>query len=307
MSEFQPSDTTETMPTEALPSNGSLPEQISEMKPADTTETIPTEVPPSNGSSPNQITESDPTDSRYSNTSNDNQIAVLSTIDYSTVTNNLDSSHKSESSSSSSSTTNTNNTTTDSSSSSSSTTNTNNTTTDSSNHNTSITNYYFCPIPASLDPATYSSTTNNYHYYTTNNISEPPTTGTNTPNPELITGSTNLARNAIHFRFESREYFSRSGIRRVDQIIGFNPSIGDRLEFSRKIFKGISSMDIEIAANRKQRRSMAKSSADIIYQESSGKLFFNANGEEKGFGKSGGMFAILEGSPLISSSNLTLI
>ena len=229
---------------------------MSEIQPSDTTETIPTEEFVSTGASPDPITGGDPSDSGYSNTSNGNQIAVLSTIDYSTNVNILNSSSS--------------------------------TTTASSNHNSATNNYY-------------------YYYYTTNNTSTPSSTSTNTPNQDPITGSTSLMRSAVDFRFVSSDYFSRNGIRRVDRIFGFNTSSGDMLAISRRVFKGIGSMDFEIAANRKQLRAMAKSDADIIYQESSGQLFFNANGEEKGFGKSGGMFAILEGSPLISSSNLMLI
>lgn len=229
---------------------------MSEIQPSDTTETLPTEELVSTGSSLDPITGSDPTDNGYSNTSNGNQIAVLSTIDYSTNVNILNSSST--------------------------------TTTDASNHNSATNNYY-------------------YYYYTTNNTSAQSNAETSTPNQDPITGSTSLMRSAVHFRFTSGDYFSRSGIRRVDRIFGFNSSSGDMLELSRKVFKGMGSMEFDIAANRQQLRAMAKSGADIIYQEQTGQLFFNANGEEKGFGKSGGLFAILEGSPLISSTNLMLI
>lgn len=243
---------------------------MSEIQPLDTPETIPTEELVSTGTSPDTITGEETADSGYSNTSNGNQIAVLSTIDYSTNVNILNSSS----------------------------------TTDASNRNSSTTNNYYTSA-SSPDPATRLSTTNNYYYYY--NTSTQSSTGTNTSSQDPITGSTSLMRSAVDFRFVSSDYFSRNGIRRVDRIFGFNTSSGDMLAISRRVFKGIGSMDFEIAANRKQLRAMAKSDADIIYQESSGQLFFNANGEDKGFGKSGGMFAILEGSPLISSSNLMLI
>lgn len=225
---------------------------MSEIQPSDTTETIPTEEFVSTGASPDPITGGNPSDSGYSNTSNGNQIAVLSTIDYSTNINILSS----------------------------------RTTTASNNQN---------------------STTNYYYYYAPIYTNGQTGAGANTSNQDPITGSNSLQRSAVHFRFTSSDYFSRRGSRRIDRIFGFNPSSGDMLEISSKAFKGIGSIDFEIAANRKQRRALAKSDADIIYQQSSGELFFNANGEDKGFGKSGGMFAILEGSPLISSSNLMLI
>jgi len=263
---------------------------MSEIQPSETTETSTPEELVSTDTSQDPITGVDPAADGYTNTSNGNQIAVLSTIDYSTNVNILNSSNA-----------------TTSTSQNSYTTNTHYATTDESIHEGSTTNYYYTP-EASPEPTTHTSTTNNYYYYyTTNNTSTPSSTSTNTSNQDPITGSTSLMRSAVDFRFVSSDYFSRNGIRRVDRIFGFNTSSGDMLAISRRVFKGIGSMDFEIAANRKQLRAMAKSDADIIYQESSGQLFFNANGEEKGFGKSGGMFAILEGSPLISSSNLMLI
>lgn len=274
MSEIQPLDSAVTTTPEEHASTSASTDPMSEIQPLDTAETTTPEELVSTGTSQDPITGVDPAADGYTNTSNGNQIAVLSTIDYSTNVNILNSS----------------------------------TTTDVSNHNTSITNNYYATETGPI-PANHSSPTNNYYYYyyTTNNTSTPSSTSTNTSNQDPITGSTSLMRSAVDFRFVSSDYFSRNGIRRVDRIFGFNTSSGDMLAISRRVFKGIGSMDFEIAANRKQLRAMAKSDADIIYQESSGQLFFNANGEEKGFGKSGGMFAILEGSPLISSSNLMLI
>jgi Ca2+-binding RTX toxin-like protein len=127
---------------------------------------------------------------------------------------------------------------------------------------------------------------------------------------DAITGSgisASLQRNGFHLRFTSREYFRGKGARRVDRIFGFNRSNGDKLELSRKVFKGIGKLEFDSVSNGKQLRRAAKTDTDIIYQESSGKLFFNSNGDEKSFGNKGGLFAILESTPFLNADHFILI
>ena len=110
------------------------------------------------------------------------------------------------------------------------------------------------------------------------------------------------------YRFDSRRYF-RGGRKkaRVDRITNFSSEAGDGMELSRKAFKGIGELDFTTASNKRSSKRAARTDTDIIYNESSGKLYFNANDDSKGFGKKGGLFAILESSPLISSSDITII
>ena len=124
-----------------------------------------------------------------------------------------------------------------------------------------------------------------------------------------ITGnsSSSLQRNGYHLRFVSNDYFRTNGLRRVDRIMGFNGSNGDKLELSRRVFKGIGRMEFESVANNKKVKRVAKSDADIIYNESSGKLYFNANHDDKGFGAKGGLFAILESTPILSADQFIMI
>jgi Ca2+-binding RTX toxin-like protein len=89
--------------------------------------------------------------------------------------------------------------------------------------------------------------------------------------------------------------------------MGFNGANGDKLELKRRVFKGIGELEFQSVDNRRQLKRVAKSDADIIYQESNGRLFFNANGDTKGFGDQGGMFAILESTPFLSSDHFILI
>lgn len=205
--------------------------------PADTSVAAP--VDPITGNSP-------------TNTSNGNQVAVLSTIDYST--------------------------------------------------NTIIYNYQL-----SSSTQEHNSTTHNYSL-SASNSGTIPAPATN-PGDQLTgaPGNTSLQRNGFHLRFESRAYFRTKGIRRVDRIMGFDGSNGDKLELSRRVFKGIDDLEFKNVSSGKQLRRASKTDADIIYHESANRLYFNANAEDKGFGANGGLFAIFEGAPLITADQFILI
>ena len=58
-----------------------------------------------------------------------------------------------------------------------------------------------------------------------------------------------------------------------------------------------------IASNKKELKALMKSDADVVYDEKKGKLYLNANGEEKGWGKKkvGGLIARFKGKPELSS------
>jgi hypothetical protein len=116
--------------------------------------------------------------------------------------------------------------------------------------------------------------------------------------------TTQLARS---YRFDSREYFRGSGrLSRVDRIINFSGAEGDSLELSRRIFKGIGDLDFVAVGNAKASKRAARSDNDIIYETSTGKLYFNSNDSDLGFGKQGGLFAIMEASPLISRNDFVI-
>ena len=116
--------------------------------------------------------------------------------------------------------------------------------------------------------------------------------------------TTRLARS---YRFDSREYFRGSGRRsRVDRIVNFSGLEGDTLELSRRIFKGIGNLDFVAVRNAKASKKSAGTDNDIIYERSTGKLYFNSNDSDPGFGKQGGLFAIMEASPLISRNDFVI-
>jgi hypothetical protein len=109
------------------------------------------------------------------------------------------------------------------------------------------------------------------------------------------------------YRFDSRDYFRSKRRNRVDRITNFSSESGDTLELARRVFKGIGDLDFVSVANRKKAKKAARTDSDIIYERSSGRLYFNANDDDKRFGAQGGLFAVLESSPLISSSDFILI
>jgi hypothetical protein len=109
------------------------------------------------------------------------------------------------------------------------------------------------------------------------------------------------------YRLGSRQLFSGNRRRsRVDRITNFDAEAGDTLELSRGIFKGIGELSFVSVANRKERRRAARTDNDIIYEQSTGRLYFNANSGDGGFGSKGGLFAILESTPLINDSHFVI-
>lgn len=181
--------------------------------------------------------------SSYSDSSNGNQVAVLSTLDYSTtvsITNNQ-----------------------------------------ITYHNVSVVNQYGVVMPGA--------------------VSSTPGTAA-----DSASGRSRVASGATGVRIEMRSsrYF-RAG--RVDRIIGFNPDNGDRLALSTEVFRGIGDMEFRSVTSRRSLRRACRSSADVIYLQPSGQLFFNANGAQRGCGDDGGLFAILEQSPTLTAAQLILV
>ena len=122
---------------------------------------------------------------------------------------------------------------------------------------------------------------------------------------ESFSCGTSEAQLGRSYRFASRQFFSgrRS---RVERITNFDAEAGDTMELSRRLFKGIGEMDFVTVANRKGSQRAARTDNDIIYEQSTGRLYFNANSGDQGFGSRGGLFAILDSSPLIGDSQFLI-
>ena len=70
--------------------------------------------------------------------------------------------------------------------------------------------------------------------------------------------------------------------------------------------KDINGGTFAIAHNKKELKQLMKSDADVVYDESKGKLYLNANGEKKGWGKKkdSGLIAKFKGKPELNAEIL---
>ena len=92
----------------------------------------------------------------------------------------------------------------------------------------------------------------------------------------------------------------------ADKITNFDPST-DTLEIDTESFGIDSSATFTSGKNKKAvKKKLAKKDFDFLYDEKKGRLYFNENGAEKGFGD-GGIIAILKGSPDLTLDNLEFI
>ena len=92
----------------------------------------------------------------------------------------------------------------------------------------------------------------------------------------------------------------------ADKITNFNPSI-DTLEIDTDSFGIDSAATFASGKNKKAvKKKLTKLDIDFLYDQKKGGLYFNENGADKGFGD-GGIIAILQGSPALTSDNLEFI
>ena len=153
------------------------------------------------------------------------------------------------------------------------------------------------------------NTTQQITYNTVYNYSSQATASTNPASTSAASASaastSALAQTtANRVRLNSGLYFRRG---RIDRIIGFDPTSGTQLALSSKIFRGIGEMEFRSVSTKKALQNTCKSSADIIYVQPQGKLYFNSNGEDRGFGRNGGLFAIIDQSPALTADHLLVV
>ena len=98
------------------------------------------------------------------------------------------------------------------------------------------------------------------------------------------------------FYFNAPEGFGRKA---ADKIKDFD-STNDVLIFGQGRFKSMSAQpSICFATNHKDFKQAVKSDSEFIYNNKNGRLYFNENGDQGGFGK-GGLFAILNQKPILN-------
>lgn len=99
-------------------------------------------------------------------------------------------------------------------------------------------------------------------------------------------------------------YPSKFNRKFVDTIVNFNSS-EDVVKIDRRQFDLGEEFRFAAAKNRKSLARLARQDHDFIYDLSSGWLYLNQNGSDKGFG-SGGICAIIQGAPALSVDSFEL-
>ena len=115
---------------------------------------------------------------------------------------------------------------------------------------------------------------------------------------------------ADEFRFDS---FDRFGKRGRDKIFDFNAQEGDFISVSEVALPRLESeageIDLAIATSRREMRQLSREGHDFVYFEKKGRLFFDGNGDNRGFGSKnqGGLMAVLQGKPELTSDDIQIL
>ena len=109
---------------------------------------------------------------------------------------------------------------------------------------------------------------------------------------------------ADQFVIFEKDRFSKRG---ADKILDFTPNDGDQLIVSKQALKGLDrDAELGIAESKKEFNAMKLDPVELIYYAPKGQVYFDQNEDGKGFGK-GGLFAILEGAPELSTDSFGLL
>jgi Ca2+-binding RTX toxin-like protein len=112
---------------------------------------------------------------------------------------------------------------------------------------------------------------------------------------------------ADRFLYNTNAVFASSAIGQ-DTITHFNRFQGDKIILDKTTFSAIASTagtGFSNANDFKITSSAGTSTAKIVYDPTTGQLFYNQNGSAAGFG-SGGLFATLSGAPTLSASDFVI-
>ena len=116
-------------------------------------------------------------------------------------------------------------------------------------------------------------------------------------------------REANQFTFDQFEPFSK---KTADLIVRFKPSHGDTIGISATAcpsLLGADEITFATARNAKEAKRLSRQDIDFVYFQDRGRLFFNGNGAEKGWGgpDEGGIFAFMHKKPELSAEDFTLL
>jgi len=96
----------------------------------------------------------------------------------------------------------------------------------------------------------------------------------------------------------------------VDEITNFNPEV-DKLAIDQRDYAITGSISLKVVKSKSPKAAskaiskFARKEFDFIYDFSTGLLYFNENGREKGFGE-GGVCALFNNTPLLNADNFEL-
>ena len=151
---------------------------------------------------------------------------------------------------------------------------------------------------------------NVFHHDDVDNIKAPSNYSLITASLEgdtLIADITNSGKGSRHFG--TYKSFTADN---ADHITGFNASKGSTLTFSEGVLPGLSTSDeisiITIKSKRVGKQKLmraSKKSAQLVYLESTGELFFNGNGSKNGWGREdeGGLLATFDSDSNLEGDN----
>ena len=114
------------------------------------------------------------------------------------------------------------------------------------------------------------------------------------------------SKKSTHYIFDDLDEFGKKG---ADKIRKFRPNSGDTLTFTDNALPAMAGRDeylLGIAETKKQLKQLSKDCYDFVYYERKGKLFYDSNCTEKGWGSKneGGLVAILMNKPELTTDDL---
>ena len=105
------------------------------------------------------------------------------------------------------------------------------------------------------------------------------------------------------FLFKNPDGF---GKKEADKITDFDPGEGDSVLVDKEIFDLENKVKFKSVTGKKEAKKASKSDQEFIYDDKKGLLYFNENGDSKGWGD-GGIFAKLLGAPELTQSDFTIV
>ena len=97
------------------------------------------------------------------------------------------------------------------------------------------------------------------------------------------------------------------GKKHADVIKDFDSGEGDSILLGKGIFDIGNKVTLKTVTGKKVAKKASRGNDKFIYDNKKGFLYFNADGQEKGWGEDGGLFAKLIGAPELGASDFTIV